>query len=269
MRPLAQADGHDCPGLIGKLVPGVFHLPLRQTEGLLGSILGLIAPDLEVPDHSTLSRRAKTLIVTPAAVTAKGPLHLLVDSTGLKLGEPGEWLIEKHGAQRRRAWRKLHLGVDAGTGTIIAAALTGKDIDDAAQLEPLLDHVEGSVASVTGDGADDQEVVYRTVGERHPEAAVIAPPRATAVPGPSTKAAPTQRDRHLQFIKERGRMAWQKARGDNDRALAEAAISRYKRVIGDTLRSQAVPAQAVETQIAAKSLNRMLELGRPESVRVS
>src|SRR6202166_1275535 len=111
----------------------VFGLALRQTEGLIGSIIGLLGLDLAVPDHSTLSRRAKTLEVPPLRRTATGPLHLLVDSTGLKLGGTGEWLVEKHGTSRRRSWRKLHIGIDAGSGEIVAIELTAKDVDDAAR----------------------------------------------------------------------------------------------------------------------------------------
>ena len=188
-----------------------------------GSIIDLLGLDLAVPDHSTLSRRARTLRVAPEARTATGSLHLLVDSTGLKLGGPGEWLIEKHGTRRRKSWRKLHLGVDAETGTIVASTLTSKDVDDAAQLDPLLDQVEGLVASVTADGAYDQTGVYDTVAERHPDAAVIVPPRSTAVPSPSAETNPTPRDHHLQTIAKRGRMGWQKASGYNQRAKAEAA----------------------------------------------
>src|SRR6202166_1311016 len=104
----------------------VFRLPLRQTEGLIGSVILLLGLDLAVPDHSTLSRRAKTLEVPPLRRTATGPLHLLVDSTGLKLGGTGEWLVEKHGTSRRRSWRKLHIGIDAGSGEIVAIELTDK-----------------------------------------------------------------------------------------------------------------------------------------------
>src|SRR3982751_3375913 len=246
-----------------------WHRGPRQSEGLVGSILELMGLDLPVPDHSTLSRRARTLAVAPAARTASGPLHLLVDSTGLKLGGPGEWLIEKHGTKRRKAWRKLHLGVDAETGEIVAATLTAKEVDDAAQLGPVLDQIDGDVSSMTADGAYDQDGVYDTVAEHHPDAAVIVPPRSTAVPSPSAETDPTQRDRHLQTIDQRGRMGWQKSSGYNQRAKAEAAMSRYKRVIGDTLRSQAGPAQEGETQIAVKALNRILGLGRPDSVRAA
>ena len=125
------------------------------------------------------------------------------------------------------------------------------------------------VASFTGDGAYDREDVYGAVAERHPEAAVVVPPRRDAVPSETAETAPTQRDRHLRFIAEHGRMGWQKASGYNRRALAEAAMSRYKRVIGDALRSRTDRRRATEVAIAARALNRMLELGRPESVRVA
>jgi hypothetical protein len=138
----------------------VFHQPLRKTEGLVGSLLELMGLDLPVPDHSTLSRRSRTLTVALQAQSASGPVHLLVDSTGVKLSGPGEWLVEKHGSQRRRAWRKLHLGADASTGTIVASTLTSKDVDDGAELEALLDQVEAPLATLTADGAYYQDNVY-------------------------------------------------------------------------------------------------------------
>ncbi len=248
----------------------VFRLALRQTEGLIGSILRLLGLDLAVPDHTTLSRRAETLEVRrPRSGSDAEPMHLLVDSTGLKLCGPGEWLTEKHGTRTRRSWKKLHLGVDADTGQIVASAVTSHDADDGAQVGPLLDQVAGPIASVTGDGAYDQEGVYASVAVRHPEAAVIVPPRSTAVPSQTAETAPTQRDRHLRLIAEKGRMGWQKVSGYNWRALVEADISRWKRVIGDGLRSRTAGRQATEVAIAAGALNRMLELGCPEYVRIA
>ena len=196
-------------------------------------------------------------------------MHLLVDSTGLKLYGAGEWLVEKHGTKRRRSWRKLHLGVDAETGRIVAATLTDRDEDDAAQVGPLLDQVEDPVASFTADGAYDQESVYADVAERQPDADVVVPPRSTAVPSATAETAPTQRDRHLQLIAEKGRMGWQKASGYNARARAEATIGRFKRVIGDGLRSHTDERRATEMDVAVQGLNRMLELGRPESARIA
>jgi len=155
----------------------VFRLALRQTEGLIGSVIGLLGLALSVPDHSTLSRRAETLEVPRPQPRRDGePLHLLVDSTGLKLCGAGEWLVEKHGTKTRRSWRKLHIGLDADTGQIVAAALTTKEVDDGAEVGPLLDQVPGPLASFTADGAYDQESVSTAVAERHPEAAIIKPP---------------------------------------------------------------------------------------------
>ena len=254
----------------------VFRLALRQTEGLIGSVIRLLGLALSVPDHTTLSRRAETLEVPRPRSDSRTeagrdpePVHLLVDSTGLKLCGAGEWLVEKHGTRTRRAWRKMHLGVDAETGRIVAATLTDRDVDDASQVGPLLDQVDGQIASFTGDGAYDQDGVYTSVAERHPAAAIIVPPRATAVPSRTAETAPTQRDRHLDLIAEKGRMGWQKASGYNWRARAEATIGRFKRVIGDGLRSHTEERRATEMDVAVHVLNRMLELGRPESVRIA
>jgi hypothetical protein len=217
-----------------------------------------------------LSRRAETWEVPrPRSGSEAEPVHLLVDSTGLKLCGPGEWLIEKHGTRRRRSWRKLHVGVDADTGRIVASELTPHDADDGAQAGPLLDQVAAPLASVTGDGAYDQEGVYASVAERHPGARVIVPPRSTAVPSAAAETAPTQRDQHLQLIAEKGRMGWQKASGYNRRALAEATIDRFTRVIGDGLRSRTEQRQATEMNVAVMVLNRMLDLGCPKSVRMA
>ena len=246
----------------------VFRLALRQTEGLIDSILRLLGLSLAVPDHSTLSRRGEALEV-PRSKVGSEPVHLLVDSTGLRLCGAGEWLEEKHGTKRRRSWRKLHLATDADTGHIVASALTDKDADDGSQVGPLLDQVHGPVASFTGDGAFDRDDVYAEVAARHPDAAVVVPPRSNAVPSDAAETAPTRRDAHLRCIAECGRMGWQKASGYNWRALVESDIARWKRVIGDGLRSQTDGRQTTEVAIAANVLNRMLDLGRPEYVRIA
>jgi Transposase DDE domain len=160
----------------GLTLRAVFRLALRQTEGLIGSIVRLLGLDLAIPDHSTLSRRAETLEIVRAPANAE-PVHLLVDSTGLKLSGAGEWLVEKHGTSRRRSWRKLHIGVDADTGQIVAAALTTNDVDDGSQVGPLLDQIDRPIAAFTGDGAYDQEGVYGEVAASHPDAMVIVVPR--------------------------------------------------------------------------------------------
>ena len=229
----------------------MFRLALRQTEGLIGvgavprtlQLLGLALP---VPDHSTLSRRAETREV-PRPRAGSAPVHLLVDSTGLRLCGPGAWLEEKRGTRRRRAWRVLRLATVADTGQIVASVLTDREADDGSQVGPLLHRAGGPVvASVTGDGAYDRDDVHAEVAARHPEVAVNVPPRANAVPSEAAETAPTQRDAYLRCIAERGRMGWQRASGYNWRALVESDVSRWRRVIGDGLRSQTDWLQATE-----------------------
>ena len=159
--------------------------------------------------------------------------------------------------------------MDPGSGRIVASALTGKEADDRSRVGPLLDRVDGPVASFTGDGAYDRDDVYAEVAARHPEAAVVVPPRANAAPSEAAETAPTQRDAHLRCTAERGRMGWQRSSGCGWRALVESDVSRWKRVIGDGLRSQSDGRQATEVAIAADVLNRMLDLGRPEDVRMA
>ncbi len=125
------------------------------------------------------------------------------------------------------------------------------------------------MASFTGDGAYDQDRVYAGVAERHPEAAVVVPPRATAVPSEMAESAPTQRDGHLQHIAEHGRMSWQNASGYNRRARVEATMSRWKQVIGDELRAHTDERRRTEVAVAVHALNRMLELGHPSYARVA
>jgi hypothetical protein len=206
----------------------VFRLALRQTKGLIGSVISLLGHALAVPDDSTLSRRAPPPDL-PRPRSGGGavsePVHRLPDSTGLKLCGADEWLIEKHGSKTRRSWRKLHIGMDANTGEIVAAAVTTNNANDAAQIRPLLDQADGPVALFTGDGAYDKGSVDRTVMDRDPDAAVIVPPRSTAVLSETAETAPTQHRRQLRCITEKCRIAWQKASDHNKRSRVEIAIT--------------------------------------------
>src|SRR5438132_515264 len=179
----------------------------------------------------------------------------------------------------RNELTRLRVLIDIADGRLSVADATGLIGVGRRQIYRLLDafrargpdglisrkQIAGPVASFTGDGAYDRDDVYREVCQRHPDAAVIVPPRSGAVPSATAETTPTKRDRHLQLIAERGRMGWQRVSGYNWRALVEADIGRYKRVIGDALRSRTKGRQTTEVAIAVASLNRMLELGRPES----
>jgi transposase len=245
----------------------VFHQPLRQTEGLLGSLLDLMGVDLPVPDHTTISRRAARLTPTLRTVLPDGAVTLVIDNTGLKVYGAGEWHRDKHGMRGRRTWRKLHLAVDAATSAIVAATLTTSGEGDAGQVGPLLDQTEGSIDTVMADGAYDGEPTYQTVAGRDPAATVVIPPRSTSVPG--SGAEPTQRDRHIQSLADKSRLGWQRETDYGKRSMAETAMSRYKRILGDHLHARKLFGQQAEAAIGVAVLNRMIDAGRPESVRVA
>jgi hypothetical protein len=158
--------------------------------------------------------------------------------------------------------------VNADTGQIVAAVLTSKDVDDAVQVGPLLDQITSPLSLFIADGAYDQDGVYAGVAGRHPDAAVIVPPRSTAVLSDRAATAPTQRDQHLQCIAGKGRMAWQRASGYNKRATVEAAIARWKQVIGNDLHSRIDTHRTTEIDVAVHVLNGMLKLGRPSYIRI-
>src|ERR1039458_9715823 len=252
----------------GMMLRLVFHLALRQTEGLMASIFGLLGVALSTPDHSTLSRRARTMASIPkGCILPDGPIHLLIDSTGLKVFGAGEWLQEKHGAKARRTWRKLHLAVDADTGMIMASTLTGNDVGDPSQVAPLLDQIETTIASVTADGAYDGMPIYDVVAGRGEDIRVIIPPHVTAVLSAEAGHNPSQRDQHILSIAVRGRLGWQEETDYGQRALVETAMGRYKAIIGPCLRARTFSGQRAEAAVGVAVLNRMLDAGRPNSVR--
>ena len=206
----------------------MFHQPLRQTEGLLRSNAALLDIDIAIPDHTTLSRRGGGLTILPKSIHRDEPLHLLLDSTWSEdLWRERMAGSATCGIRSPRRWRKLHLGVDASMHEVVAVELTQDDVGDVSEIVALLDQVASPVASVIADGAYDGETVYDTVTDRHPEADIVIPPRATAVP--STSGA-TQRNQHIAAIEQHGRIGWQRRSGYNRRSLVETAMYRYKTI---------------------------------------
>ena len=264
--PLGQARYYDIAIETSLMLRTAFKMALRQTEGLIDSVLTLMNLTITAPDHTTVSRRAIGLTVTKLPSAPKGPLHVLIDSTGLQVFGARKLLEEKHGAKSRRTWRKLHLAVDADTGMIVAQILTDQHTDDPSQGGPLLAQVEEEISKVTADGAYDGAPTYQTIAQQGDAIAVVIPPRKTAVAGTGS-SAPGQRDRHIEMINTEGRLAWQEATGYGRRALVETTMGRYKSIIGPRLKSRGFEAQKAEAAIGVAVLNRMLAAGRPNSVR--
>ena len=217
----------------------VFGLPLRQTEGFLDSLLSLISRDLKAPDHTTLSRRNQIVVVPPLTRAHDGPIDLIVDSTGLKILGRGEWNAHKHKtSQKRRDWRKLHIGVDA-EGFIVAAELTASSRDDASTLPDLLAPLEVPIRRCTADGAYDHRSVYDRASAAGTENVVIViPPRRSALSAGPTDGPWAQREASLQRIRKVGRREWQKESGYRQQARVENSFFRYKSVFGGGLKAR-------------------------------
>ena len=228
---------------------------------------------VRVPDHTTLSRRQADLAVAMPTQPKDQPLHLVVDATGLKVYGEGEWKVRQHGWNKRRTWRKLHLGVDEATGEIVAQTLTTNSQDDAGQVEPLLDQVEAPIGAVGGDGAYDRRKVFEALAapDRGPPMRPIIPPRKDAKieQHGNRKAEPLPRDETIRTIRKRGRRTWKKTSGYHRRSIVETQIGRYKQILGDTLRARTLPHQQTETRVGCAVLNRMRALAKPESYPIT
>jgi len=250
-----------------------FGLPLRQTQGLMRSIAALMGVEMTVPDFSTLSRRSKGLALPSARrlTACRGSVHLVVDSTGLKIFGEGEWLENKHKVKlKRKRWRKLHLGLDLASGEIICSDLTTDNVGDPAVLADLLGQIDGPIGKFIADGAYDRAPTRDLLATRLDESVeVIIPPPKTVVTSPQSAFNPSARDRHIAEIEIKGRMAWQKSTGYNQRSRVETQMGRWKMVLGSKLKARNFDNQKTEAKIGVRVLNRMTALGRPEFRRIA
>lgn len=261
-RPLEYSEHAIATAL---LIRKVFHLPLRQTEGFLQSIVSPMNVEIRVPDFSSISKRSGTLKRLKLNKDMKPGIHVIVDSTGLKVYGQDEWHQEKHKVKPKRTWRKLHLAVDE-KHQIIAVELTTPETGDPTAVSDLLSQIETEFDTFIADGAYDGEPVYQAVLEKEPEAQVVIPPHKDAV---LSKQDNSQRDGHIRALEAHGRMNWQRRTGYNQRNYAELAVQRFKCIFGNRLQARALPQQKTEAWIATQALNRMTLLGMPISVKIS
>ncbi|XXK32698.1 IS5 family transposase [Rhodobacteraceae bacterium nBUS_24] len=243
----------------------VYKQPLRQTEGFVRSLVKLMGVDICVPDFSTFSRRGSRLVlpVKPRA-EQDGPIDLVVDSTGLKIFDEGEWLQKKHKTiAKRKSWRKIHLGLDLTTGELVCSELTAEDVGDPTVLPELLGQIDREVTRFIGDGAYDgrstSDLLDKLFGV---DVEVIIPPLKTAVISAEAANNPSKRDQSIAAIAKGGRMAWQVSSGYNQRSRAETQMGRWKIVIGPKLKARSFPNQKTEARIGTNILNKMTGLGR-------
>jgi hypothetical protein len=255
----------------------VFRLPFRQTQGFVESLFERMEVDLPVPDYSVLSRRQQGLEI-PELQEGNRPadrqedMHILIDSTGLKVYGEGEWKQRQHGKSKRRRWQKLHLAVNAGTGMITAAELTDHGVHDCSQVKPLLEetiHAGAAISWVGGDGAYDKWVSYGAISETG--ALPIIPPQKNAKikKHGNCNGPPLPRDQAIRYIRAHGRKKWKQDHNYHQRSLVEAVMRQFKTLIGRVLKARKLAGQRTEARIGCRVLNQMMQLGMPQTYAVA
>ena len=246
----------------------LFGLALRQTTGLVASLLKLADLDWPVPDFSTLCRRSSGLIVQIPYRPSTGALHLLIDSTGIKAAGEGEWSTRKHGASRPRSWRKVHLGIDAETLEVRAIEITGSRIGDGPMLAELLAQIppEEPIGLVTADGAYDTRPCHAAIAAR--QARAVIPSRRNGRPWKETTPGAQARNEILRATRRLGRTIWRSWSGYHRRSRIEAKM-RCLKLLGERLMARTFDRQTTEIHIRAAILNRFTRLGTPTTQRVA
>ncbi len=247
----------------------VYHLTLRGAEGLTRSVIKLLGLGLATPDYTTLCRRRQKLEIVLRRRQKHEPLHVVVDSTGLKIYGEGEWKVRQHGYTRRRTWRKLHIGVDEATGELVAAVVTTNNYTDGQVLADLLDQIEGETAQVSGDGSYDKRNCYDAIRERAARATIPPQKNAKIWQHANTKQERLVRDENLRAIRQTGRAEWKRESGYHRRSLAETAVFRLKTSFGERVSARSFDGQAAQALVRCAALNRMTHVGMPESYAVA
>ena len=246
------------------MVKSLFGLALRQTSGMVASLLKLSNLAWPTPNYTTLCRRQQHLQVSIAYRGNPNGLHLLVDSTGVKMLGEGEWKTKKHGAEYRRQWRKVHLAIDAETLEIRAIEVTSNREGDAQVLPDLLNQIprDEQIESVSGDGAYDTKKVHSAAADRGAE--VIIPVRKNGKPWKENTSGAQARNETLRAMQRLGRGIWKKWSGYHRRSLVETKMRCFK-LLGERVKARIFNSQVAELQIRAALLNWFTYLGAPLS----
>lgn len=262
----AQAVYSNTAILITRQIGLVFRQNLRQTEGLVRSLVKALRFDLDIPDFTTLSRRSESLKVPLPKNTEKTGVIVIADSSGLKVYGEGEWKVRQHGWSKRRAWLKFHIMITPD-GEFRAVKLTGNETADSQVFPDLLSQeTADDIEAIAGDGAYDKNKVYQA-GLKRKVKRFLIPPMKNAkimVHGNCKSREPHPRDANLRAIRQTTRRCWKKASGYHIRSLVETAVFRFKNTFGDRIQARKFANQETEFRIKAGILNTFQALGMPE-----
>ena len=256
--------------LCALMVRAVFHCKLRQLQGFIESLIEMLGLDLDCPHYSIFCRRAKKLKIPLRKPLKKGEhLNIVFDSTGLKVFGEGEWKTRKHGYSKRRTWRKLHVGMCADSGQIVIGALSSNSVSDDAAMVEMMDCLEDvSLGDVYGDGAYDTVDCRMAIHDRRGKQ-IIPPPRNARMATKNPAPCQLERNEAVKKIKESSRKAWKEESGYHKRSLVETLMFRFKAIMGEKLGARIWENQVAEAMVKLQALNKMTELGMPESYKVA
>ena len=254
------------------IIKAVFKLPFRALEGLISSLIALMGLEIRCPDYSILCRRAHSLGIQIPCTWRRGEsLHLVFDSTGLKVFGEGEWKVRKHGYSKRRTWRKVHIGLCAKTQQVVIAGVSTPDVSDGEAMLYLMEGIaEEKLEAVYGDGAYDNEYCRGAIYARGARQ-VIPPQKNAKLQGKDKIPELHERDEAVKRIRAfgtDGRAAWKREVGYHKRSLVETAMYRSKQIFGGRLTARKYRAQATEVSMRYQALNRMTLLGMPKSEKI-
>ena len=239
------------------MIKGIFSLPLRALQGFINSIFALMNVPLRSPNYTSISKRSKTVQVKYKNKSKGSVRHIAIDSTGLKVFGEGEWKVKKHGAEKRRTWRKLHLAVDVDTHDVISAEVSLVNVGDSEAFPTLLNPLRRKVHSVSADGAYDTKKCHEVLQNKGCKP--LIPPRKNA--GYWEEGHP--RNEVVDALKNDSLAQWKTDSGYHDRSISETAMSRYKGLTSGTLSLRCYNAQVGEALANVKAMNKVLGLGMP------
>jgi hypothetical protein len=258
--------------ICGLTLKGVYHLAFRQTEGLLRSLIAILKLKIKAPDYSSLCKRQKGLEIKLPKVRRNENLHVVFDSTGLKVYGEGEWKVRQHGYVTKRLWRKLHLAINTDTQEIEACELTDLKEQDCEAFGKLVEKIDGTIMTGIGDGAYDRFSCYEQMEKKG--AIGIFPPQRNSRTSQerrrnkkkASEAAVKKRDEAIKAVRKLGRKKWKKKVGYHRRSLAETGMFRVKTVLGNKLSTRIMEHQQTESKIWCSIINKMTKIGMPQTV---
>ncbi|MCW4446364.1 IS5 family transposase [Vibrio splendidus] len=239
------------------MIKGIFSLPLRALQGFIDSIFELLNVPLTSPDYTCISKRSKTVQVKYRNKSRGAIRHIAIDSTGLKVFGEREWKVKKHGVEKRRTWRKLHLDVDVDTHEAIGAEVSLVSVDDSEVLPTLLNPLRRKILTVSANGAYDTKICYKTLKNK-----------GCTPPIPPRKNAALWKDGHprneiVEVLKNGTIAEWKSESGYHYGSISETAMSRYKGLTNGKLSLRCYNAQMGEIMANVKAINKVIGLDMP------